>query len=66
MDHIPERDRFVNAGWSKHNDPVDVVGHHDEGVESDSGVVLREFEPDVGDHLAGRTQTHFPGDDTAE
>ncbi len=66
MDHIPERDRFVNAGSSKHNNPVDVIGHDNEGVEGNPRVVLWKLAPDARYHLAGRIQLHLPGYDIAK
>lgn len=66
MDHIPERHWIVNAGLFKHNDPVEVIGHDDEGIEGYSRVAFRKLAPDPGYHVPSWAQLHSVRDNTAE
>jgi len=47
-------------------DPVQVVGHHDERVERYVRKVPRDLEPTLGGRAAGSVQAYLPLDDVAK
>ena len=50
----------------QHDNGVDVIGHHHEGIRLDAGVMVRQFVPCGLHHLASVIQTHFAANDVPE